>query len=347
MVPVEVDGRTVAEVVAAWTGIPVGRMMRDEVGAVLDVEGRVAGRVVGQEPAVATIARRLRTWRAGLAEAGKPAGVFLLSGPTGVGKTETALALADLLYGGERGLTVINMSEFQEPHTVALLKGAPPGYVGYGQGGILTEAVRRQPYSVVLLDEIEKAHPDVTDLFYQLFDKGRLEDAEGVEVDFRHSLVVMTTNLGAETIEAACPPGGVLPRPDADALAELIRPDLARRFKPAFLARCTIVPYLPLGPETVARVVGLKLARVAARLGESHRASVTLSPAVERAILDRCLAAERGGARLVDQVLENTLLPELSTLILAKLARGEPFDAVTVDLDDAGRMAFRFAYGRP
>jgi type VI secretion system protein VasG len=347
MVPVEVDGRTVAEVVAAWTGIPVGRMMRDEVGAVLDVEGRVAGRVVGQEPAVATIARRLRTWRAGLAEAGKPAGVFLLCGPTGVGKTETALALADLLYGGERGLTVINMSEFQEPHTVALLKGAPPGYVGYGQGGILTEAVRRQPYSVVLLDEIEKAHPDVTDLFYQLFDKGRLEDAEGVEVDFRHSLVVMTTNLGAETIEAACPPGGVLPRPDADALAELIRPDLARRFKPAFLARCTIVPYLPLGPETVARVVGLKLARVAARLGESHRASVTLSPAVERAIIDRCLAAERGGARLVDQVLENTLLPELSTLILAKLARGEPFDAVTVDLDDAGRMAFRFAYGRP
>jgi type VI secretion system protein VasG len=338
MVPVEVDARLVGEVVAGWTGIPVGGMLKDDLAAVLEAAPSLARRVIGQDQALEVIARRLRSWRAGLADPGKPAGVFLLCGPTGVGKTETAQALADLLFGGERGLVTISMSEFQEPHSVALLKGAPPGYVGYGQGGVLTEAVRRQPYSVVLLDELEKAHPDVTDLFYQVFDKGRLEDSEGVEVDFRHSVIVMTANLGAERIEALVAAGET----DADALAEAIRPDLLARFKLAFLARCTIVPYLPLAPETVARVVNLKLAKVAARLAGQHRARVGFAPAVAEAVLGQCLALPGGGARLADQVMEKLLLPQLAEAVLLRLARGEGFAAVEVDLDAEGGVACRF-----
>jgi len=338
MVPVEVDARLVGEVVAGWTGIPVGRMLKDDVAAVLNAAPQLAARVVGQDQALDVISRRLRSWRAGLADPAKPAGVFLLCGPTGVGKTETALALADLLFGGERGLITIAMSEFQEPHSVALLKGAPPGYVGYGQGGVLTEAVRRQPYSVVLLDELEKAHPDVTDLFYQVFDKGRLEDSEGVEVDFRHSVIVMTANLGAERIEALVASG----EQDADALAESIRPDLLARFKPAFLARCTIVPYLPLAPATVARIVALKLKKIGDRLAAQHRAPVTFAPAVAEAVLSQCLALPGGGARLADQVMENLLLPQLAEAVLLRLARGDAFAAVAVDLDAEGDIVCRF-----
>ncbi len=338
LVPVEVDARLVGEVVAAWTGIPVGRMLKDDLAGVLEAAPMLARRVVGQDPALEVIARRLRSWRAGLADPAKPAGVFLLCGPTGVGKTETAQALADLLFGGDRGLVTISMSEFQEAHSVALLKGAPPGYVGYGQGGVLTEAVRRQPYSVVLLDELEKAHPDVTDLFYQVFDKGRLEDSEGVEVDFRHSVLVMTANLGAERIEAMVAAGET----DADALAEAIRPDLLARFRPAFLARCTVVPYLPLAPATVARVVSLKLAKVAARLAEQHRARIAFTPSVEQAVLAQCLALPGGGARLADQVLEHLLLPQLAEAVLLRMARGEAFAAVEVDLDAEGEVACRF-----
>jgi type VI secretion system protein VasG len=307
---VEVDQQAVAGVVADWTGIPVGRMLRDEMSAILNVEARLTERVVGQPHAIQTIARRLRTWRAGMAEPGKPPGVYLLCGPTGVGKTETALALADLLFGGERGLTVINMSEFQEAHTVAQLKGAPPGYVGYGQGGVLTEAIRRQPYSVVLLDEIDKAHPNVTDLFYQVFDKGRLDDAEGIEVDFRHAVIVMTCNIGEAVIAAAAD------TMDADQLAAAIRPELLCRFKPAFLARCTIVPYLPLRQHDLARVIELKLARVRERFADSHRARLDLAPEV--------------AAWLIDQALEGVVLPALSAAVLDRLARGLSFNAAKI-----------------
>jgi type VI secretion system protein VasG len=305
---------------------------------VLNAAPLLGRRVVGQDQALAVIAERLRSWRAGLADPTKPAGVFLLAGPTGVGKTETAQALADLLFGGERGLVTISMSEFQEAHSVALLKGAPPGYVGHGQGGVLTEAVRRQPYSVVLLDEVEKAHPDVTDLFYQVFDKGRLEDSEGVEVDFRHSVIVLTANLGAERIEAMAAAGET----DAAALAEAIRPDLLARFKPAFLARCTVVPYLPLAADTVARVVALKLGKVATRLAEQHRARIAFSPAVEQAVLAQCLALPGGGARLIDQVMEGLLLPQLAEAVLLRMARGETFAGMEVDLDAEGQVTCRF-----
>jgi type VI secretion system protein VasG len=342
LVAFEVDGPAVAEVVAGWTGIPVGRMVRDEMTAILDVEERLMARVVGQPHAIAMLARRMRTWRAGLAEPGKPAGVFLFCGSTGVGKTETALAIADQLFGGERGLTVINMSEFQEPHTVALLKGAPPGYVGYGQGGVLTEAVRRQPYSVVLLDEIEKAHPDVTDLFYQVFDKGRLEDAEGIEVDFRHCVIIMTSNLGTDAIDAtlASAEGAV----HADMLAASVRPELLRRFKPAFLSRCTVVPYLPLGEEQIAQIIGLKLDRVRARFVESHRATLDLAPEIEGWLLQRCLETE-GGARAIDQAMENSILPALSSAVLARIADGTPFDAARVAFNEAGRIEVTLTAG--
>jgi type VI secretion system protein VasG len=335
LVPFEVDGPAVAEVVAGWTGIPVGRMVRDEMTAILDVEERLMARVVGQPHAIAMLARRMRTWRAGLAEPGKPAGVFLFCGSTGVGKTETALAIADQLFGGERGLTVINMSEFQEPHTVAVLKGAPPGYVGYGQGGVLTEAVRRQPYSVVLLDEIEKAHPDVTDLFYQVFDKGHLEDAEGIEVDFRHCVIIMTSNLGTDAIDATL--ASAEGRVHADMLASAVRPELLRRFKPAFLSRCTVVPYLPLGEEQIAAIIALKLDRVRARFVESHRATLDLAPEIEDWLLQRCLETE-GGARAIDQAMENSVLPALSSAVLARIAEGAPFDAARVAFNEAGRI---------
>jgi type VI secretion system protein VasG len=341
MVPVEVDDHVVADVIAAWTGIPVGRMMRDDLSSMLAIEERLGGRVIGQDQALGNVAQRLRTYHAGMAEPGKPVGVFLFCGPSGVGKTETALALADLMYGGDRGLTTINMSEYQEPHTVALLKGSPPGYVGYGQGGVLTEAVRRMPYSVVLLDEIEKAHPDVTDLFYQVFDKGMLEDAEGTEVDFKNTLVVMTTNLGAERIQVLSPADAE--QKSAEALANAIRPDLLKRFKPAFLARCTIVPYFPLGEAMIQRIIELKLDRLRARLAESHGAVLELDAEVERAILARAHASD-GGARMIDHILGGTLLPDLSTLILTRLAQGEPFDRVVVGIDANGAMTYRFAF---
>jgi type VI secretion system protein VasG len=341
LVPVQVDDRVVAAVITAWTGVPVGRILRDEVGTMRAIEGRLGERVAGQPASAAVIAQRLRASRAGLSDAGKPPGVFLFCGPTGVGKTETALALADLLYGGERGLTVINMTEFQEPHTVALLKGAPPGYVGYGQGGILTEAVRRTPYSVVLLDEIDKAHPDVTDLFYQVFDKGILEDAEGVEVGFRNVLICMTTNIGAERIEAMCPDGAA--PPDPDDLAAAIRPDLLKRFKPAFLARCTIVPFLPLGRAALERVVDLKLARLARRFADAHGAPLSVSDGVRDELLARCIAAPGGGARLVDHAIDTVLLPDLAELVLGRLSDGAPMGAVSVDVDGDGAFALGVA----
>ncbi len=337
MVPLDVDHRAVASVVAGWTGIPVGRMIVDDRNAAQGLRERMAERVVGQDAALDAVARRIRTFFAGLGEPGKPTGVFLLVGPSGVGKTETALTLADLLFGGERSLITINMSEYQEAHSVSGLKGAPPGYVGFGKGGVLTEAVRRAPYSVVLLDEVEKAHPDVLELFYQVFDKGTLEDSEGVVVDFKNTLILLTSNLGSDTI-ARLAAGGVTA---ADRLAEAIRPELTRHFKPALLGRMVVVPYVPLDAPRIHAIVRLKLARVQERLLETHRAELTYDDAVVARVAARCAATD-AGARAIDHLLTNTLLPDLSSELLSRLATGAPLESVHVDLDAFGALRYTF-----
>ena len=337
MVPVHVDSQVVAEVISGWTGVPVGKMVTDEIQAVIALKDRLTERIVGQDPAMDAIARRIRTFRAGLDEPGKPTGVFLLVGPSGVGKTETAVSLAELLYGGERNMVTINMSEYQEPHTVSGLKGAPPGYVGYGRGGVLTEAVRRNPYAVVLLDEVEKAHPDVMELFYQVFDKGVLEDSDGVPVDFRNAVVLLTSNVAAEIIEARCRKA----RPDAETLAEAIRPELTRVFKPALLGRMVVVPYYPLGDDQLRRIVRLKLARIQERFWDNHRSELSYDEAVLEAVLRRCRESQ-SGARALDHILSHTLLPDLSSEILARLSAGEGIPLVHVALDGRGNFAYQF-----
>lgn len=337
MVPVHVDSQVVAEVISGWTGVPVGKMVTDEIQAVMSLKECLTERIVGQDPAMDAIARRIRTFRAGLDEPGKPTGVFLLVGPSGVGKTETAVSLAELLYGGERNMVTINMSEYQEPHTVSGLKGAPPGYVGYGRGGVLTEAVRRNPYAVVLLDEVEKAHPDVMELFYQVFDKGVLEDSDGVPVDFRNAVVLLTSNVAAEIIEARCRDR----RPDAEALAEAIRPELTRVFKPALLGRMVVVPYYPLGDQQLRRIVRLKLARIQERFWDTHRSELSYDEAVLEAVLRRCRESQ-SGARALDHILSHTLLPDLSSEILSRLSAGEGVPLVHVRLDADGNFAYEF-----
>ncbi|MFN7963125.1 MAG: type VI secretion system ATPase TssH [Thermoanaerobaculia bacterium] len=336
LVPLAVDPAVVASVISGWTGIPAGRMVADEVRGVLALEEKLAERIVGQPQALRAIARRITTSRAGLEDPGKPRGVFLLAGPTGVGKTETAIALADLLYGGERNLISINMSEFQEAHSVATLKGAPPGYVGYGKGGVLTEAVRRKPWSVVLLDEVEKAHRDVLELFYQVFDKGILEDGEGVPVDFKHTVILLTTNVGAEGILEACRQSPER-RPDPETVVERIRPSLLLHFRPALLGRLVVVPYYPLGKAEILAIVDLKLRQVQSRFRDNHRAELSYDDALVNALADRCRAAD-SGARTIDQLLTQTLLPELSTRILERMARGESFQKVHVSVDELGHF---------
>lgn len=337
LVPARVDADVVAEVVSGQTGIPAGKMLSDEVRAVLDLGRRMAERVVGQPQAVDAIARRIRTARADMDAPEKPTGVFLLVGPSGVGKTETAVTLADLLYGGERNMVTINMSEYQEAHTVSGLKGAPPGYVGYGTGGVLTEAVRRNPYSVVLLDEVEKAHPDVMEMFYQVFDKGRLEDSEGALVDFRNTVIVLTSNLGADTIVAATGAGI-----GAAQLAERVRPQLLAHFKPAFLGRLVVVPYLPLDEDRIMEIVRLKLARIQARLWDRHRAELTFDEALAAAIAARSAQSD-AGARAIDNILTNTLLPDLSVELLQRMADGTPVATVHVSLAPGGGFDYAFA----
>ena len=333
MVPLAVDSRLVAGVISGWTGIPVGRMLADEIRSVMTLKDRMAERIVGQPQALDAIARRISTSRAGLEDPSKPKGVFLLVGPTGVGKTETALTLSDLLYGGERNLISFNMSEFQEAHSVATLKGAPPGYVGYGKGGVLTEAVRRRPWSAVLFDEIEKAHPDVVDLFYQVFDKGILEDGEGVPVDFKHTVILLTSNAAAELIEDACREGA---RPDADALMTELRPALLRWFRPALLARLVIVPYYPLGADEILRIVKLKLRSIQQRIRENHAAELSFDDGLIESLAGRC--NPESGAREIDQILTQTLLPELSTRILERMAKGVSFTKIHVSVDEMGRF---------
>ncbi|WP_269759854.1 type VI secretion system ATPase TssH, partial [Variovorax sp. E3] len=338
MVPVCVDGVMVAEVISGWTGIPVGKMMTDELHTVLNLKEKLAERVVGQDDALDAIARRVRTFRADLDDPGKPVGVFMLVGPSGVGKTETAFALADLLYGGERNVITVNMSEFQEAHTVSSLKGAPPGYVGYGRGGVLTEAVRRRPYSVVLLDEMEKAHPDVLELFFQVFDKGTMEDGEGVQIDFKNTLILLTSNAAQDVITQASQGGQ---RPDAEALVERLRPELLKQFSPAFLGRLALVPYHHLGDEQIRSIVSLKLGKLARRFALNHHADFTWDAQVEDAITARCTEVD-SGARNIDHILAHAVLPELSRQVLERISMAAAFSAVHMGVDGDGAFAFGF-----
>ncbi len=337
MVPVWVDSRVVAAVISAWTGIPAGKMMTDEIHSLLSLRDRMGERVVGQGHALDAIARRINTSRAQLEDPNKPIGVFLLVGPSGVGKTETAVTLADVLYGGARNMVTVNMSEFQEAHTVSTLKGAPPGYVGYGTGGVLTEAVRRNPYTVILLDEMEKAHRDVAELFYQVFDKGMLEDGEGVPVDFKNTVILLTSNVGSELIARTCRDGA--DRPDPGRLVEEVRPALLRHFQAAFLGRVAVVPYYPLGEREIREIVELKLARIRERIRAGHHAELTYGEELVDAIAGRCTEVE-SGARNVDHILTQTLLPELSSALLERMAAGEGISRVHVGLDDAGGFAY-------
>lgn len=335
-----VDGQAVAEVVAAWTGIPVGRMVSDEIRGVLELKERLEERVVGQSHALETIAERIRTSRAGLTDPNRPTGVFLLAGTSGVGKTETALALAELLFGDESNMTVINMSEFKEEHKVSLLMGSPPGYVGYGEGGVLTEAVRRRPYGVVLLDEMEKAHPGVQDVFYQVFDKGSMKDGEGRDIDFKNTVVIMTTNAGTETVMKLCADAEL--RPDPEVLADSLHDDLLKFFKPAFLGRLTVIPYYPLADDVMRGICQLKLRSIGRRLENAYRAAFDWSDDVVTAVVERCNEAD-SGARVIDRILSGTLLPDLSTRLLGRMAENAPVQHVRVGWNEDGGFSYEIS----
>ena len=335
-----VDAQTVGEVISGWTGIPVGKMMSDEIKTVLSLHERLGERVIGQDHALFAISQRIRTARANLVDPRRPIGVFLLVGPSGVGKTETALALADSLYGGERNMVTINMSEYQEAHTVSSLKGSPPGYVGYGEGGVLTEAVRRKPYSVVLLDEVEKAHPDVMELFFQVFDKGQLEDGEGREIDFKNTVILLTSNAGTDTIMKVCADPET--RPDAFALADSLRPDLLKFFKPAFLGRLIVVPYYPITDEVMREIIKLQLGRIQKRVAENHRARFRYDESLISAIANRCKEVE-SGARNVDHILTRTLLPAISQEVLSRMAAGGAITDVHITVDGNGEFEYHIS----
>jgi type VI secretion system protein VasG len=337
MVRVAVDSHIVGEVVSGWTGIPVGKMLKDEIATVLALESHLGARVIGQSHALEAISRRIRTAKARLDDPGKPIGVFLLVGPSGVGKTETALALSDLFYGGERNLITINMSEFQEAHTVSTLKGSPPGYVGYGEGGVLTEAVRRRPYSVVLLDEVEKAHPDVLELFFQVFDKGQMEDGEGRQIDFKNTIIILTSNTGTQSIMEYCAHPHDLP--DWEEVAAALKPELNSVFKPAFLGRLVTIPYFPIRDEALKKIITLKLEKIQKRLNETHRVQLSYSDELVDEIASRCTEVE-SGARNVDNILTNTLLPELSVLMLGRIAEGQKLEAIQVSVGEDGRFVY-------
>jgi type VI secretion system protein VasG len=335
----EVDADAVAAVVGDWTGIPIGRMVKDEIAQVLTIADQLKRRVLGQDHAMEAVAKRIQTSRAKLDNPNKPQGVFMLCGPSGVGKTETAHALSELLYAGDDSLIVINMSEFQEAHTVSTLKGAPAGYVGYGQGGVLTEAVRRRPYSVVLLDEVEKAHPDVHEMFFQVFDKGYMDDAEGRHIDFKNTLILLTSNVGSELISTLSEDEEM--KPDAESLAQTLRPELLKVFPPALLGRLIVLPYYPLSPSMLAGIVRLQLDRIKRRIRDNHDIAFDYTPAVVDLIVSRCTEVASGG-RMIDAILTNTMLPELSIELLNRQMAGEAVSEIEVDVKGSGfRYDFR------
>lgn len=334
----EVDSDAVAAVVGDWTGIPIGRMVKDEIASVLTIADQLKKRVVGQDYAMDAIAKRIQTSRAKLDNPNKPVGVFMLAGPSGVGKTETAHVLSELLYSGDDSLIVINMSEFQEAHTVSTLKGAPAGYVGYGQGGVLTEAVRRRPYSVVLLDEVEKAHPDVHEMFFQVFDKGYMDDAEGRYIDFKNTLILLTTNVGTDLITNLSEDEET--KPDSESLAGMLRPDLLKVFPPALLGRLIVLPYYPLSPTMLQGIVRLQLDRIVKRIRENHDIEFAYDQSVVDLIVSRCNEVASGG-RMIDAILTNTMLPELSIELLNRQIAGEEVSRISVGTDGDG---FTYAY---
>jgi type VI secretion system protein VasG len=329
MIYVDVDMQAVAEVVGNWTGIPVGRMMGDEITNIIELDKRLSARVVGQDHAMEAIAQAVRTSRTGLTDPRKPVGVFLMVGTSGSGKTETALALADYLYGGEQNVITINMSEFKEEHKVSMLLGASAGYVGYGEGGVLTEAVRRNPYSVVLLDEMEKAHPGIQDVFYNLFDKGTIKDGEGRDIDFKNTIVIMTSNACSGKISDICAEGDL---PDSDDLLEQIRPELLEHFRPAFLGRTTVVPYYPLRKNVLTKIVGINLKRIEKRVTEHYGASFSYDESLVNHLAGRCNDPDTG-ARNVENILTRSILPGLASECLQKMAEGCDIKNIHIGLE--------------
>ncbi len=332
-----VDANAVAEVVGNWTGIPVGKMVSDDVDGIMQLKDRLRERVIGQDHALEAIAQVVATSKAGLSDPRKPTGVFMMIGTSGTGKTETALALADLLYGGEQNLTTINMSEFKEEHKVSMLLGSPPGYVGYGEGGVLTEAARRKPYSVILLDEMEKAHPGVQDIFYNLFDKGTIKDGEGRNIDFKNSMIIMTTNAGEDAIRAIM--AQQEERPDPDVLLDSIRPELLKTFKPAFMGRCSLITYFPLEDEQMLKICAINMNRIEKRVREHYGASFSYDEDVLVHIVARCQESDTG-ARNIEHILNRSLLPELASQCLSHLGEGKSISAIHVGVDEDGTFEY-------
>ncbi|OAI49774.1 ClpV1 family T6SS ATPase [Planctomycetaceae bacterium SCGC AG-212-F19] len=333
-----VDGQSVAEVVSGWTGIPIGKMVLDEIKTVLNLQKTLEERIIGQSHALEVLAERIQTSRAGLTDPKRPIGVFMFVGPSGVGKTETAMALADILYGGDRNMVVINMSEYKEEHKISRLTGSAAGYVGYGEGGVLTEGVRRKPYCIVLLDEVEKSHPGIQEIFYQVFDKGVLQDDKGQDVDFKNTIILLTSNVGTDTIMKVCADPDT--KPDAAGLNDALRPDLLKVFKPALLGRITIVPYYPLTDEVIRKIIQLQLKKVANRMKENHKATFTYDDALLAAIGSRCKEVE-SGARNADQIISGTLLPEMSIEILTRMAEGRTIEKVHASVDGEGKFVYQ------
>ena len=333
-----VDQQAVASVVADWTGIPVGRMVKNEIEQILKLADHLEKRVIGQRHGLEIIARRVQTSRAKLDNPNRPIGVFMLAGPSGVGKTETALSLAETLYGGEHNLITINMSEFQEAHTVSTLKGSPPGYVGYGEGGVLTEAVRRRPYSVVLLDEVEKAHKDVHEIFFQVFDKGWMEDGEGRMIDFKNTIIILTTNAGQDLVVNMCKDPDLLP--DAEGLEKALRGPLVKVFPDALLNRLVVVPYYPISAAMLKQIINLQLSRVQKRVRETHKIPFEYDESVPKLIAERCTELERG-ARMVDAMITNVLLPRIGHEFLTRMMEGRQIDRIAVTAE-AGEFKFNF-----